>query len=125
MWTSAVLHDTASVDVDNFLLYFFEFLLIFFLLSFFTVASEGCQALPPSVNQQKYIVALGAEKDSLIESNRAKKKAMFDWKQQLFSKATSNSALLPLAKLKVIYNEPPSFATQYSLSIKFLDVDNP
>ncbi|XP_010063387.2 uncharacterized protein LOC104450504 [Eucalyptus grandis] len=61
-----------------------------------------------SVNQQKYIEALEAEKDSLVSSNKATKKAMWDWKQQLFAEAASDSALLPLAKLKVIYGEAPA-----------------
>ncbi|KAI3414585.1 uncharacterized protein J3R85_016101 [Psidium guajava] len=61
-----------------------------------------------SVNQQKYIEALEAEKESLVKSNKATKKAMWDWKQQLFAEAASDSALLPLAKLKVIYGEAPS-----------------
>ncbi|GMH21615.1 hypothetical protein Nepgr_023457 [Nepenthes gracilis] len=60
-----------------------------------------------SVNQQKDIEALEAEKVSLIKSNKAMKMVMWDWKQQLFSEASSSpdSAIVPLARLKVIYGE--------------------
>ncbi|XP_030445237.1 uncharacterized protein LOC115667835 [Syzygium oleosum] len=61
-----------------------------------------------SVNQQRYIESLEAEKDTLVKSNKATKKAMWDWKQQLFAEAVSDSALLPLDKLKVIYGEAPA-----------------
>lgn len=60
-----------------------------------------------SLNQQKYIEALEAEKDSLVKSNKAMKKAMWDWKQQLFAEAESHEALVPLARLKAIYGEAP------------------
>lgn len=61
-----------------------------------------------SVTQQKDIEALEAEKNSLIRSNKAMKKAMWDWKQQLFAEASSESALVPLSRLKVIYGEAPA-----------------
>ncbi|KAJ9167085.1 hypothetical protein P3X46_021762 [Hevea brasiliensis] len=61
-----------------------------------------------SVSQQKDIEALEAEKDSLIKSNKALKKTMWDWKQQLFAEADSDAALVPLARLKSIYGEVPS-----------------
>ncbi|KAH7524517.1 hypothetical protein FEM48_Zijuj06G0127800 [Ziziphus jujuba var. spinosa] len=57
-----------------------------------------------SVNQQKYIEALEAEKDSLVKSNKAMKKTMWDWKQQLFAESESHEALVPLARLKAIYD---------------------
>lgn len=60
-----------------------------------------------SVNQQKYIEALEAEKDSLVKSNKAMKKTMWDWKQQLFAESESHEALVPLARLKAIYGEAP------------------
>lgn len=60
-----------------------------------------------SVNQQKNIEALEAEKDSLIKSNKAMKKAMWDWKQQLFAEADTHEALVPLSRLKAIYGEAP------------------
>ncbi|XP_015885674.2 uncharacterized protein LOC107421052 [Ziziphus jujuba] len=60
-----------------------------------------------SVNQQKYIEALEAEKDSLVKSNKAMKKTMWDWKQQLFAESESHEALIPLARLKAIYGEAP------------------
>lgn len=61
-----------------------------------------------SMNQQKDIEALEAEKDSLRKSNKAMKKTMWDWKQQLFAEAESDAALVPLARLKAIYGEAPS-----------------
>lgn len=60
------------------------------------------------MNQQKDIEALEAEKDSLRKSNKAMKKTMWDWKQQLFAEAESDAALVPLARLKAIYGEAPS-----------------
>ncbi|XP_050213397.1 uncharacterized protein LOC126664588 [Mercurialis annua] len=61
-----------------------------------------------SANQQKNIEALEAEKDSLLKSNKAIKKTMWDWKQQLFAEAESGAALVPLARLKAIYGDGPS-----------------
>ncbi|GLT61166.1 hypothetical protein SLA2020_338900 [Shorea laevis] len=59
-----------------------------------------------SVSQQRNIEALEAHKDSLTHSNKAMKKAMWEWKQQLFAEASStDSALVPLARLKAIYGE--------------------
>ncbi|KAJ9146312.1 hypothetical protein P3X46_028593 [Hevea brasiliensis] len=59
----------------------------------------------PSVNQQKDIEALEAEKGSLIKSNKAMKKIMWNWKQKLSVEADSDAALVPLARLKTIYGE--------------------
>ncbi|KDP32794.1 hypothetical protein JCGZ_12086 [Jatropha curcas] len=64
-----------------------------------------------SVNHQKDIEALEAEKESLIKSNKALRKTMWDWKQELFAEAHSDSALVPLARLKAIYGEAPSHPT--------------
>ncbi|XP_015571458.1 uncharacterized protein LOC8274113 [Ricinus communis] len=61
-----------------------------------------------SIYQQKDIQALEAEKDTLIKSNKAMKKTMWDWKQQLFAEAESDAALVPLARLKAIYGDAPS-----------------
>ena len=61
-----------------------------------------------SVNQQRDIEAMEAEKESLTKSNKAMKKAMWDWKQQLFAEASTDSALIPLARLKAIYGEAPA-----------------
>ncbi|XP_022766345.1 uncharacterized protein LOC111311236 [Durio zibethinus] len=61
-----------------------------------------------SLNQQKVIEALEAEKESLTKTNKAMKNTMWDWKQQLFAEATSNTPLVPLANLKIIYGESPS-----------------
>ncbi|KAK9993627.1 hypothetical protein SO802_023330 [Lithocarpus litseifolius] len=61
-----------------------------------------------SVNQQRYIEAMEAEKDSLTKSNKAMKKSMWDWKQKLYAEASTGSALVPLARLKAIYGEAPA-----------------
>ncbi|XWS25149.1 hypothetical protein CRYUN_Cryun27aG0045800 [Craigia yunnanensis] len=61
-----------------------------------------------SLNQQKVIEALEAEKASLSQTNKAMKKTMWDWKQQLFAEATSDSPIVPLANLKAIYGEAPT-----------------
>ncbi|XP_044475093.1 uncharacterized protein LOC123203000 [Mangifera indica] len=64
-----------------------------------------------SVNQQKDIKALESEKESLVNANKAIKKTMWDWKQQLFAEAASESLLVPLATLKSIYGEAPTPST--------------
>ncbi|KAK4778196.1 hypothetical protein SAY87_018383 [Trapa incisa] len=61
-----------------------------------------------SVKQQKNIEALEIEKISLIKSNKDMKKTMWVWKQQLFADAASDSALVPLSRLRVIYGEAPA-----------------
>ncbi|KAB2023893.1 hypothetical protein ES319_D06G051100v1 [Gossypium barbadense] len=61
-----------------------------------------------SLNQQNVIESLEAEKDSLTKSNKALKKVMWDWKQQLFAEASSRSPLVPLDSLKAIYGESPT-----------------
>ncbi|XP_009630941.1 uncharacterized protein LOC107762618 [Nicotiana tabacum] len=58
-----------------------------------------------SVQQQRNIQVLETEKDSFLNSNKAMKKAMWDWKQQLFAEADLPNPLLPLSKLKSIYGE--------------------
>ncbi|XP_049344821.1 uncharacterized protein LOC125809204 isoform X2 [Solanum verrucosum] len=58
-----------------------------------------------SVQQQKNMEVLEAEKDSLLNSNKAMKKTMWDWKQQLFAEADLPNPLIPLSKLKAIYGE--------------------
>ncbi|XP_062098063.1 uncharacterized protein LOC133803937 [Humulus lupulus] len=60
-----------------------------------------------SVNQQKDIEALEAQKDSLINSNKAIKKSIWEWKQKLYAEAESDSPLVPLSRLKAIYGEAP------------------
>lgn len=74
-----------------------------------------------SVNQQKDIEALEAQKDSLIKSNKAMKKSIWEWKQKLFAEAESDSPLVPLARLKAIYGEAPiaQTGTLFSLSSVF------
>ncbi|KAL7176416.1 hypothetical protein ACSBR2_029867 [Camellia fascicularis] len=60
-----------------------------------------------SLSQQRNIETLEAEKDSLLKSNKAMKKTMWDWKQQLFAEASSSpeTSFVPLSKLKSIYGE--------------------
>lgn len=60
-----------------------------------------------SIKQQREIDALEAEKDSLLNSNKSLKKTMWDWKQQLFAEASTESASVPLARIKAIYGEAP------------------
>ncbi|XP_061356809.1 uncharacterized protein LOC133301204 [Gastrolobium bilobum] len=62
-----------------------------------------------SMNQQKTIEALEAEKESLVKSNKSIRKTIWDWKQQLYAEAStdSNSAVVTLARLKAIYGEAP------------------
>ncbi|KAK7391666.1 hypothetical protein VNO78_20084 [Psophocarpus tetragonolobus] len=66
-----------------------------------------------SMNQQRTIYALEAEKDSLIKSNKSIRKTLWNWKQQLYAEASTDSAVVPLARLKAIYGEapPPQHAT--------------
>ncbi|OWM67939.1 uncharacterized protein LOC116197319 [Punica granatum] len=72
-----------------------------------------------SMKQQKDIKALEEEKNSLIKSNNAMKKATWDWKQQLFAEASSaESALVPLSRLQVIYGEAPAPRTDDSTKDK-------
>lgn len=61
-----------------------------------------------SLKQQQLIEDLEAEKASLTKTNKDMKKVMWDWKQQLFAEATSNTPLVPLANLKAIYGEAPT-----------------
>ncbi|OMO55533.1 hypothetical protein COLO4_35932 [Corchorus olitorius] len=62
-----------------------------------------------SLNQQKDIEALEAQKESLTKTNKAMKKIIWDSKQQLYAEAAaSDSPLVPLANLKAIYGEAPS-----------------
>ncbi|OVA03748.1 hypothetical protein BVC80_1277g8 [Macleaya cordata] len=61
-----------------------------------------------SVNQQRDIEALEAEKNTLLNTNKSLKKSMWDWKQQLFAEASNDDASpLSLSKLKAIYGESP------------------
>ncbi|KAL6962147.1 hypothetical protein U1Q18_037101 [Sarracenia purpurea var. burkii] len=71
-----------------------------------------------SVKQQRDIEALEAEKISLLKTNKDMRKAMWDWKQQLFSDASSpDTALVPLSKLKSIYGESP-FTPQSTVDVE-------
>ncbi|KAM7260138.1 hypothetical protein ACFE04_015879 [Oxalis oulophora] len=64
-----------------------------------------------SYKQQKDIEGLEAEKASLLTINKAMKKTLWTWKQQLYAEAESDSALVPLDRIKAIYGEanaPPT-----------------
>ncbi|KAL5976649.1 hypothetical protein ACLOJK_020982 [Asimina triloba] len=66
-----------------------------------------------SVGQQSDIEALQSEKDALQATNKAMKKAMWDWKQQLFREAAENAdAPVPLSTLQAIYGDNPSVQQQ-------------
>ncbi|WCJ44635.1 hypothetical protein M5689_025293 [Euphorbia peplus] len=68
----------------------------------------ACLALSArSMKQQKYADAMEAEKDSLFKSNKAIKKTLWTWKQELYADAQSDSAVVPLARLKAIYGDAP------------------
>ncbi|XP_045808198.1 uncharacterized protein LOC123902495 [Trifolium pratense] len=60
-----------------------------------------------SMNQQNLIEALEAEKESLTKSNKSIRKTLWDWKQQLYADAATDSASVPLSRLQAIYGEAP------------------
>ncbi|KAF3646331.1 putative protein isoform X2 [Capsicum chacoense] len=66
-----------------------------------------------SVQQQRNMEVLEAEKESLLNSNKAMKTTMWDWKQQLFAEAALPNPLIPPSKLKSIYGEVQT-ATSFS-----------
>lgn len=58
------------------------------------------------MNQQNLIEALEVEREALITTNKSIKKSMWDWKQQLYADASStDTAIVPLSRLKAIYGE--------------------
>jgi hypothetical protein len=72
-----------------------------------------------SVRQQKDIEILEAERNSLLKANKAIKTTIWNSKQDLYADATSNSqtALIPLSKLKAIYGDAtpsPSLSGKYT-----------
>lgn len=60
------------------------------------------------MNQQRDIEALEVQKDSLVKSNKAVKKTIWDWKQQLYAEASVENAVVSLSNLKAIYGEAPT-----------------
>ncbi|KAK6645831.1 hypothetical protein PHAVU_L001676 [Phaseolus vulgaris] len=60
-----------------------------------------------SMNQQWTIEALEAEKESLAKSNKSIRRTIWNWKQQLYAEASTDSSVVPLARLKAIYGEGP------------------
>lgn len=75
-----------------------------------------------SMNQQNLIEALEAEKESLAKSNKAIRKTIWDWKQQLYAEASTDSAVVPLARLKAIYGEAPPAPQNSQLGNLFLSL---
>jgi len=75
-----------------------------------------------SYNQQKIIEALEAEKESLTKTNKSIRNTLWDWKQQLYAEAASDSALVPLARLYEIYGEaaPPQQSAPGNLFLSLL-----
>eukprot|EP00262_Sarcandra_glabra_P007647 TRINITY_DN20549_c0_g1_i1.p1 TRINITY_DN20549_c0_g1~~TRINITY_DN20549_c0_g1_i1.p1 ORF type:complete len:115 (-),score=25.55 TRINITY_DN20549_c0_g1_i1:153-497(-) len=61
-----------------------------------------------SMSQQNDIQALEAQKESLEKKNKAIKKSIWDWKQQLFAEVTDGASPLSLSTLKTIYGETPN-----------------
>nr|GLL47755.1 uncharacterized protein LOC109161747 isoform X1 [Ipomoea trifida] len=78
-----------------------------FLLSVFGALSAR------SLKHQWDIEALEAEKNALLKSNKEMRKTMWDWKQQLYAEAEalSSRALVPLSKLKAIYGDQDTAAS--------------
>lgn len=62
-----------------------------------------------SRSQYQQIEALQSERDSLTNSNKAIRKTLWNWKQQLFAEASVDSPLISLATVKSIYGDesPP------------------
>lgn len=60
-----------------------------------------------SMGQQKDLEALQAQKEELQKTNKATKKAVWDWKQQLFQEASEDATAypVPLSRLKAIYGD--------------------
>ncbi|KAL3511559.1 hypothetical protein ACH5RR_024276 [Cinchona calisaya] len=70
-----------------------------------------------SMNQQREIEALEAEKNSLLKANKGINATIWDWKKHLFAEAEAAEAakdskdsskeapVVPLSKLKAIYGE--------------------
>lgn len=73
-----------------------------------------------SLSQQKDIAFLEAEKESLVKANKAMKKMIWDWKQQLLAEASTESSTVPLAKIKAIYGEASTLPTGKSTYISHL-----
>ncbi|WVY96934.1 hypothetical protein V8G54_029085 [Vigna mungo] len=70
------------------------------------VASFGILAVR-SMNQQWTIEALEAEKESLAKSNKSIRRTIWNWKQQLYAEASTDSSVVPLARLRAIYGDAP------------------
>lgn len=98
-----------------------------FLLSVFGALSAR------SLKHQWDIEALEAEKNALLKSNKEMRKTMWDWKQQLYAEAEalSSRALVPLSKLKAIYGDqdtaasnPPPFRSAGNFSFLVCSILN-
>lgn len=77
-----------------------------------------------SVRQQNDIEALESEKASLLQTNKALKKTIWDWKQQLYAEAAMESAVVPLCRIKSIYGEAPASTAGTLLCRFFLHLFN-
>lgn len=75
-----------------------------------------------SVGQQNDIESLQAEKEQLQKTNKAMKKAIWDWKQQLFQEASQDATAypVPLSRLKAIYGDTVSQQGTHSDEMPFL-----
>ncbi|WOG84573.1 hypothetical protein DCAR_0103757 [Daucus carota subsp. sativus] len=60
-----------------------------------------------SFNQQKTIETLETQKESLLKSNKAIKKTIWEWKQQLYAQPQGGFAL-PVDKIKPIFGDAPT-----------------
>ncbi|KAK9664910.1 hypothetical protein RND81_14G076500 [Saponaria officinalis] len=82
--------------------------------TFINICLVGCFSVLGlrSLNQQNLIESLEADNSRVQATNKSLKKTMWDWKQQLYADASSDSAVIPLSRLKSIYGDvvspPPS-----------------
>ncbi|KAK1371078.1 hypothetical protein POM88_037170 [Heracleum sosnowskyi] len=60
-----------------------------------------------SFYQQKNIETLETHKDSLLKSNKAVKKTIWEWKQQLYAQAQGTS-VIPVDKIRAIFGDAPT-----------------
>ncbi|KAL9237567.1 hypothetical protein vseg_012099 [Gypsophila vaccaria] len=81
--------------------------------TFINICLVGCFSVLGlrSMHQQNLIEALEADNVKVQSTNKSLKKTMWDWKQQLYAEASSDSAVVPLSRLKSIYGDvvsPPA-----------------
>lgn len=61
-----------------------------------------------SLNQQKCIETLETQNESLLKSNKAIKKTIWDWKQQLYSQSQNPDSVFPVDNIKTIFGDAPT-----------------